>query len=168
MDLIIITTIQGSYHSSCSIPPFGVLFSVTRRYKSWNVCVLEIGDILFTLSYVFCVIYLFIYLFVFFDALLIILFFLMHCWSFKILGWVGRDSCPRPLYLNWSWWVAFNYCLHIDGSCCFWGPEVFRGGSPGFSYDIFLWGGGLLVPVPLGAVGLVPRLYYLAHGKHSL
>ena len=139
--------------------PFGVLFSVTRRYKSWNVCVLEIGDILFTLSYIynFFVGYLFFYLF-----------FLMHCWSFKIPGWVGRDSCSRPLFLNWSWWDAFNYCLHIDGSCCFRDPEVFKRGGPRFSYDIFLWGGRFLVSVLLRVVGLVPKSYYLAWGKHFL
>ena len=156
MDLIIITTIQGSFIHRVPALPFGVLFSVTRRYKSWNVCVLEIGDILFTLSYVFLC-YLFFYLF-----------FLMHCWSFKILGWVGRDSCSRPLFLNWSWWDAFNYCLHIDGSSCIRGPEVFRGGGPRFSYDIFLWGGRLPVSVLLRVVGLVPESYYLAWGKHFL
>ena len=68
-----------------------VLFSVTRRYKFWNVCVLEIGDILFTLSYIynFFVGYLFFYLF-FFDALLII--------QDSRLG--RGDFCSRPLFFK--------------------------------------------------------------------
>ena len=126
MDLVIITTIQGSSIRRVPALPFGVLFSVTRRYKSWNVCVLEIGDILFTLSYIynFFVGYLFFYLF-----------FLMHCWSFKIPGWVGEISVRGRFSLNWSWWGAFQllpsfwWLMLLPGS-----RGVLGGGS-----KVFLW-----------------------------
>ena len=105
---------------------FGVLFSVTRRYKFWNVCVLEIGDILFTLSYYIIflwVIYSFIYFF--FDALLII--------QDSRLG--RGDFCSRPLFfklvvmrcfqlLPSYWWLML-----LPGS-----RGVLRGGS-----KVFLW-----------------------------
>ena len=104
-----------------------VLFSVTRRYKFWNVCVLEIGDILFTLSYIYN----------FFCGLFILLFIFFWCIVDHSRFQVGSGEISvRGRYsLNWSWWGAFQllpsywWLMLLPGS-----RGVLGGGS-----KVFLW-----------------------------
>ena len=113
-----------------------VLFSVTRRYKFWNVCVLEIGDILSTLSYYinfFCG--LFILLFIFFDALLII--------QDSRLG--RGDFCSRPLFFKLVVMRCFSIIAFILMAHAASGVQrCFRRGVQGLLMTYSFEGGGFL------------------------
>ena len=126
MDLVIITTIQGSSIRRVPASVFwGIIqcneeIQVLKCLRTWDWRYL----VYLVLLYNFFVGYLFFYLF-----------FLMHCWSFKIPGWVGGDSCSRPLFfklvvmrcfqlLPSYWWLML-----LPGS-----RGVLRGGS-----KVFLW-----------------------------
>ena len=139
MDSVIITTIQGSfifvgfqqktdlsYSSGSSFCFFlGTIqcneeIQVLKCLRTWDWRYL----VYLVLLYNFFVGYLFFYLF-----------FLMHCWSFKIPGWVGEISVRGRYSLNWSWWGAFQllpsfwWLMLLPGS-----RGVLGGGS-----KVFLW-----------------------------